>query len=623
MDEHFKKLSMKRKSIIKIIAFLVTATLFVVSCTKEMSEVRLEPTLSTAQTLNVTSDSATVVGFVIASGDGFTERGVCYKTSATPTIDDSKVIYNDTENPSATFYVTLSGLSYATKYYARAYATGESGTVYGEEVTFTTLPVAPTVTTTAISEITGNSANGGGNVTVTGGASVTARGVCFSTSENPTVADSKTTDSEGAGEFTSALTGLKGNTKYYVRAYATNSAGTSYGAQVSFTTLVDFAVVTTTAVTEIGKTSAISGGEVTYDGGGQVTERGIVWGMSAEPTIDDNKVNGGTGTGTFISNISGLDKFTTYHVRAYAVNSAGVAYGSDIRFTTLGDNLTWNLPGDYVEASYPGSGLSNWSPGSSPQVKSTIASPDNLEGYVYMANADNQWKFATQMDWSGPNYGDGGGGTLDAGADNIHSPAGYYKLNANATTMKFTAVATVWGVIGSATPDGWNDETQLSYDPSLTVWKGGMHLTAAEIKFRANHDWGYNYGSDANDGTLGAGAANIPIGMEDDYAITLDLSTPNEYTYSVNRWGIIGSATADGWSSDQNMSWDATNKVFTATIDLVAGEIKFRANDDWGVNYGGDLNDLSAGGANIAVAADGNYTITFDPWNRTATITKN
>jgi len=154
-------------------------------------------------------------------------------------------------------------------------------------------------------------------------------------------------------------------------------------------------------------------------------------------------------------------------------------------------------------------------------------------------------------------------------------------------------------------------------------WTGGMHLTAAEIKFRANHDWAFNYGSDAADGTLQDGGANIPVDVEADYAIELDFSTPNAYTYVVNRWGLIGSATPNGWDSDQDMTWDEANGIFTVTLELVAGEVKFRANDGWDINYGGDLNDLTPGGDNIAIDADGNYTITFDPWGLTATITKN
>ncbi len=162
---------------------------------------------------------------------------------------------------------------------------------------------------------------------------------------------------------------------------------------------------------------------------------------------------------------------------------------------------------------------------------------------------------------------------------------------------------------------GWDEITPLSYDPALTIWKGGIHLTDAEIKFRANHNWDYNYGSDAADGTLQAGGANIPIRPKSDYAVTLDLSVPNEYTYAIHRWGVVGGATPDPtWGSDFNMTWDETNKVFTITVDLTAGEFKFRADDDWAVNFGGSLNNLTQDGANLSVAEDGNYTLTLDPW---------
>jgi len=148
-----------------------------------------------------------------------------------------------------------------------------------------------------------------------------------------------------------------------------------------------------------------------------------------------------------------------------------------------------------------------------------------------------------------------------------------------------------------------------------------MHLTNADVKFRANHNWDYNLGGNLN--ALTYNGANIAIDLEADYAITLDLSTPNEYKCSINRWGIIGSATAGGWNSDQNMTWDAVNGVFTATLDLVAGDIKFRANDSWDYNLGGPLNALVPGGANIPISVDGNYTITLNPWTKVATITKN
>jgi starch-binding outer membrane protein SusE/F len=612
---------MKKTIIQKFLAIALPAVFLFAACTKEMTEVRLDSQVATTLTQKVTSNSATVTGFIVAEGDGFTEKGICYNTATGPTVSNSKAAYSGTST-SATFDVVLTGLNYATKYYARAYATGPGGTVYGEEYSFTTLPVVPTLTTTAITAITGNSVVSGGNVTVTGGAEVTARGVCYGTA-TPTVADSKTSDGKGTGVFTSAITGLKGNTTYYLRAYATNSAGSGYGQVVVFKTLVDLPVVTTTAVTAITKTSATSGGEVTYDGGSAITARGLVWGTAANPTIANNKIDGGTGTGLFTSNLSGLTLFTTYHVRAYATNSAGTAYGDDIKFTTLANTLTWNIPGDYVEASYPSSGLSNWSPDKSPQVKSTMDTPDKLEGYVYMANASNSWKFATQNNWDGPNYG-GAAGVLDPSGDNYGSPAGFYKINADATAMKYTAVATVWGVIGSATPKSWDDETLLAYNPSARKWQGVVHFTAAEFKFRANHSWDYNYGSSTKDAKLNAGGDNIAISVESDYAISLDLSTPNAYTYVANRWGVIGDATPGGWDNDTNLTWDPSKKVFTVTLTLKSsGAFKFRANDGWDVNYGGALTALTPGGDNIGVPSDGNYTITFDPWNLKATLTKN
>jgi hypothetical protein len=100
----------------------------------------------------------------------------------------------------------------------------------------TSAPGQPVVSTTPASSITGTSAMTGGNVTSDGGATVTARGVVYSTSPLPTLANAATSDGSGLGSYTSSLSGLSGNTTYYVRAYATNSAGTSYGSEVSFTT---------------------------------------------------------------------------------------------------------------------------------------------------------------------------------------------------------------------------------------------------------------------------------------------------------------------------------------------------------------------------------------------------
>lgn len=194
----------------------------------------------------------------------------------------------------------------------------------------------PTVSTTAVSAITSNTASSGGNVTLDGGADVTARGVCWSTSANPTTSDSKTSNGTGTGSFTSSITGLSSGTTYHVRAYTTNSAGTGYGADLSFTTKSSTTIptVTTTAASSITATTASSGGNVTSEGSASVTARGVCWSTSSNPTVYDSHTYDGAGTGSFTSYITGLSPGTTYHVRAYAISSAGTGYGSDVPFRT-------------------------------------------------------------------------------------------------------------------------------------------------------------------------------------------------------------------------------------------------------------------------------------------------
>ncbi len=197
--------------------------------------------------------------------------------------------------------------------------------------------VIPTLTTASVTDITINSATAGGTITKDGGAAVTARGVCWGTTANPVISGSHTSDSQGTGSFSSSLTDLIPGTLYHVRAYATNKAGTAYGADVTFTTTaIVVPTLTTTAVTGMTLTTAASGGNITADGGGAVTARGVCWATTANPVIGaTNTTTDGTGTGVFTSAITGLLPGTGYHVRAYATNSAGTAYGADVPFTTL------------------------------------------------------------------------------------------------------------------------------------------------------------------------------------------------------------------------------------------------------------------------------------------------
>lgn len=193
----------------------------------------------------------------------------------------------------------------------------------------------PALTTAAITTINPASATSGGNITSDGGATITARGVCWSTGENPTISNDKTSDGTGTGTFTSSIIGLTAGTLYHIRAYATNAAGTGYGNDLTFTTSTTANVtLTTTPVTDITQTSANSGGNITNDGGSPVTVRGVCWSTTANPTTADDKTSNGTGTGAFTGTMSGLEANTTYHVRAYATNTNGTAYGNDVSFTT-------------------------------------------------------------------------------------------------------------------------------------------------------------------------------------------------------------------------------------------------------------------------------------------------
>lgn len=199
----------------------------------------------------------------------------------------------------------------------------------------------PSVATNTASAITSTSATIDGAIIDDGGASITARGFVWNTSFNPTIGlSNKTTDGTGTGFFSSTILGLNTTTRYSVRAYATNKVGTAYGTEINFSTLAGIPSVTTNLITDIAPDSAMGGFYITSDGGSGIINRGLVWGISKNPTIDlTTKTNisrylNDNGTGSFISTISGLFAGTTYFVRAYATNSIGTAYGVEVHFTT-------------------------------------------------------------------------------------------------------------------------------------------------------------------------------------------------------------------------------------------------------------------------------------------------
>lgn len=163
---------------------------------------------------------------------------------------------------------------------------------------------------------------------------------------------------------------------------------------------------------------------------------------------------------------------------------------------------------------------------------------------------------------------------------------------------------------------GWDPATapQLASVNGDGIYEGYVWFPEAanEFKFTQGGAWTNNWGDPEGDGTLVADAGNIIAGEAGYYRLVVDLNALT-YTMTLTDWGVIGSATEGGWDSDQNMTYDATTGLWSATLRLSAGEIKFRANDGWDLNYGDDGADgiLEAGGANIAISSGGTYVISM------------
>ena len=192
-------------------------------------------TVTTSEPLLITAISAMCGGQVTTTdGTYILVKGLCWATHENPTTNDD--FYQEAESGVGSFSISMTELNLATTYYVRAYAVTSNDMVYGDQKTFTTRDGIPAVSTDSVTNILGNGATCNSTVTDNGGLNVIARGVCWSTEHNPTLSDSHSTNGTGLGSFTSTMTGMELGTFYYVRAYASTSAGTGYGEEVSFTT---------------------------------------------------------------------------------------------------------------------------------------------------------------------------------------------------------------------------------------------------------------------------------------------------------------------------------------------------------------------------------------------------
>ena len=204
-------------------------------------------------------------------------------------------------------------------------------------------PTLAVLNTDPATEITVSTAKLAGVITDDGGAEVTARGFCWGLVPNPTIQDDFKPSGTGTGTFSATIENLQPNTQYYARAFAENSVGVAYGNEIVFVTSTAAPAVTTTPISNITASSAVSGGNITYDGGGSITVRGVCWSITPEPDLGDSFTSDGTGSASFSSTMTNLTPATTYYVRAYAKNSAWTVYGEQLSFTTKLADADGNL----------------------------------------------------------------------------------------------------------------------------------------------------------------------------------------------------------------------------------------------------------------------------------------
>jgi uncharacterized protein (TIGR02145 family) len=297
----------------------------------------------------LTTNTASVIGvrhanlggsIVSSGGSNITERGIAYNTSPNPSISNNFVAIG---SGVGFFSSRIVNLRANTTYYVRAYALSELGVEYGNEISFTTLPNSlPIITTKTISSISNKTASAGGIILNDGGSEITSKGLCWSNNPNPTIENAIFTN-EGVGidSFVSYLSGLSPNTSYFVRAYATNSVGTSYGNDVFFQTNANSPSLNPTFsafnISEIGSHnvsfSALLSSEINH-----ISSRGFCWSFLPNPTILNSHVEVGKGVGSFAVKQAGfIGGGTRYYARPFAVNSYGVFYGEEKIFFTQFD----------------------------------------------------------------------------------------------------------------------------------------------------------------------------------------------------------------------------------------------------------------------------------------------
>jgi starch-binding outer membrane protein SusE/F len=258
--------------------------------------------------------------------------------------------------------------------------------------------------------------------------------------------------------------------------------------------------------------------------------------------------------------------------------------------------------------------------------------PNNLVAYVTLA--DGQIKFRRYNNWD-VNLGSSlsvepdpaPSGSLAANGKNLGVKKGSYKITVDTLANKYKIEAFTWGIVGSATTNGWNGPDQaMTYDPVADIWRSVITVTDGDIKFRQNNDWAVNYGATSGAdgdpilaaGSLAAGGKNLGV-KKGTYVVTLDLNTLKYTFVAFKTWGLVGDATPNGWNGpDIAFTYDFTKKIWTLNnVVLTAAQVKFREGNDWANNLGalGTVEPLPIGASGTMVANGKNFGVAAGTWS--------
>ena len=463
---------------------------------------------------NTTADSTSYNKIAVSTqvtnlgGNSIQQHGHCWGTAVNPDINGNHSSLGSLSAPS-TFSEQITSLNSNTKYYIRPYITYPYGTLYGQEIESATLQVSePVITTGDITEIKYNSATVSATVTADGGYAITKRGVCWNTTGNPTLTNciGSTDNGTGTGTFTTLMTNLSENTSYFVAGYATNSVSTAYGETKPFSTLqLTLPQVTTANVSNITATFATCGGNVTSDGNGTVSARGVCWNTTGSPTLSNSlgHTTDGTGTGTFTSNLTGLNNGTTYFVTAYATNEKGTVYSTDIK-----QFIAQNPPCGQMTVSYGGQTYNTVKIGTQCWFKENLNIGTRINGIQNQTNNSTIEKYC---------YNDQ--------ESNCDTYGGLYQWD---ELMQYVTTQGAKGIC----PDGWHIPTDAEWT-TLTTYLGGESVAGGKMKEAGTAHWA----SPNTGATNSSGFTALPGGYRGTGGGFYGLAG-NAYFWSSSQYGV-------------------------------------------------------------------------------------